>query len=74
MLFGASGSGKSSLLRARLIPCLRREIARRDRPGCCGSSRRGRVPPRRSRGLGGAVGGPEGRAGHGLRTWPMKAA
>ncbi|WP_443733020.1 nSTAND1 domain-containing NTPase [Streptomyces muensis] len=32
VVFGASGSGKSSLLRAGLIPCLREEIARRDRP------------------------------------------
>ncbi|MEX3103775.1 WD40 repeat domain-containing protein [Streptomyces sp. ST1015] len=31
-VFGASGSGKSSLLRAGLIPRLRQEIARRDRP------------------------------------------
>lgn len=32
VLFGASGSGKSSLLRAGLIPRIREEIARRDRP------------------------------------------
>ncbi|WP_445276263.1 nSTAND1 domain-containing NTPase [Streptomyces lincolnensis] len=32
VLFGASGSGKSSLLRAGLIPRVQEEIARRDRP------------------------------------------
>ncbi|MGW6905925.1 nSTAND1 domain-containing NTPase [Streptomyces sp. NPDC054940] len=32
VVFGASGSGKSSLLRAGLIPCLREEIAGRGQP------------------------------------------
>ncbi|MCZ0988022.1 hypothetical protein O1M54_24265 [Streptomyces diastatochromogenes] len=44
VVFGASGSGKSSLLRAGLIPRLRHEIAARGGLRCCGCSRPATVP------------------------------